>query len=168
MRKKNKQTNKAKTYITNEDVVDAFENGAGFMIDAAKRLNVSVSVISRRCKEMREAGDMRATEYMQRSRREMVDIAESSLRKFLERINKLADDATADCMQKMLPCLKYILDTQGKDKGYVLRQEFTGSDGKQLFEALTEQELDSRIKMIETRLKCTDKKKQNEKEANER
>ncbi len=100
-----------KQKYTKQQVIKALEDVNGMMFLAAKSLRCSVETIRNYRKRYKEVEAV-----FEQKRGEFVDVAESALYRGV-----LAGDAWAVC---------FALKTQGKDRGYVERQEITGKDGE--------------------------------------
>lgn len=96
--------------LTVEQIENAIKQTAGNISQAAKALGVSRSTINRRVAESASLKQL-----VEDTREELVDIAESALRREV-----VAGNITA---------IIFTLKTQGKTRGYVERQEHTGADG---------------------------------------
>jgi hypothetical protein len=97
--------------LTVKQAEDALKKTAGNVMAAARALGVSRSTLYRKIGE-----SAALQEVLTDTREELVDIAESALRKEV-----LGGNITA---------IIFTLKTQGKDRGYVERQEVSGKDGK--------------------------------------
>ncbi|MBI3942954.1 MAG: Fis family transcriptional regulator [Chloroflexi bacterium] len=96
-----------KLMYTTDEISRALEEANGLISVAARRLGCSVQTIYNRAKEVGELRDI-----IQLARREMVDLAESSLRIAVEKGEPWA--------------VSLVLRTLGKDLGYTERVETAG------------------------------------------
>ena len=103
---------------TPEQIITALEKHKGLVSKAAKALRCSRQTVmnyAARYPEVREA--------MDDAREAMLDVAESKL---------------FDAVRKGQPwAVCFYLKTQGKKRGYIERQEFTGADGEPLKVVIT-------------------------------
>lgn len=95
---------------TDAQIITALQASAGIMTAAARALGMERSSLWRRISK-----SAKLTAVLQEVRESVLDLAESSLLKALQR-----GDAWATCFY--LKCL-------GKQRGYVERQELTGANG---------------------------------------
>ena len=98
--------------LTVEQIEHALKQAAGNVTYAAKSLGVSRSTIHRRIAE-----SVTLQQVLTDAREELVDVAESALRK--------------EVLNGNITAIIFTLKTQGKDRGYVERtqQEVTGAGG---------------------------------------
>ena len=99
--------------LTVKQAEDALKKTAGNVMAAARALGVSRSTLYRKISE-----SAALQEVLTDAREELVDIAESALRK--------------EVLNGNITAIIFTLKTQGKERGYVERQELTGRDGEQL------------------------------------
>lgn len=96
--------------LTVEQVEHAIKKTAGNVSQAAKALGVSRSTVHRRIAE-----SVTLKQVLEDSREELVDIAESALRR--------------EVLNGNITAIIFTLKTQGKSRGYIERAELTGKDG---------------------------------------
>ena len=101
---------KGQARLTADQIRHALEQASGNVAYAARSLQVSRSTLYRR---INESAQLRAV--LQDAREELVDIAESALKRAV-----LNGEGWAVC---------FALKTLGKSRGYVERQELTGPQG---------------------------------------
>jgi len=97
-----------------DQFIKAIENSGGYVSLIADRVGCHISTVY----EWKEKdGDI--AEAIRREKIRQVDFAEGKLQSLIKKENPTA--------------IIFYLKTQGKDRGYVERQEVTGSDGNPLF-----------------------------------
>ncbi len=96
--------------ITDKQIEHALKQTAGNVSQAAKALQVSRTTVHKRI-----ARSEKLKEVLKDTREELVDIAESALRR--------------EVVDGNITAIIFTLKTQGKSRGYVERQEVTGADG---------------------------------------
>lgn len=109
--------------ITAKQIEHAIRQTSGNLSQAAKALGVSRSTINRRVSQ--SAALKQITEDV---REELVDIAESALRR--------------EVVSGNITAIIFTLKTQGKRRGYVERQELTGTDGDHIVIRLRDDDKD--------------------------
>lgn len=96
--------------LTVEQIEHAIKQTAGNVAQAAKALGVSRSTVNRRITESATLKQL-----LEDTREELVDVAESALRR--------------EVLNGNITAIIFTLKTQGKRRGYVERTEVTGADG---------------------------------------
>jgi len=96
--------------ITDKQIEHAIKQTAGNVSQAAKALQVSRTTVHKRI-----AKSEKLREVLRDTREELIDIAESALRR--------------EVLDGNITAIIFTLKTQGKHRGYVERQEVTGADG---------------------------------------
>ncbi|HQM65783.1 MAG TPA: helix-turn-helix domain-containing protein [Anaerolineaceae bacterium] len=96
--------------ITDKQIEHAIKQTAGNVSQAAKALQVSRTTVHKRI-----AKSEKLREVLRDTREELIDIAESALRR--------------EVLDGNITAIIFTLKTQGKARGYVERQEVTGADG---------------------------------------
>lgn len=96
--------------VTNKQIEFAIRQTAGNIAQAARALGVSRSTVNRRVSQSEAL-----KEVVDEVREELVDIAESALRR--------------EVVNGNITAIIFTLKTQGKNRGYVERQEVTGAEG---------------------------------------
>jgi len=96
--------------ITDKQIEHALKQTAGNVSQAARALQVSRTTVHKRI-----ARSEKLKEVLKDTREELVDIAESALRR--------------EVVDGNITAIIFTLKTQGKARGYVERQEVTGADG---------------------------------------
>jgi transposase-like protein len=96
--------------LTITQIEHAIKQTAGNVSQMARELGVSRSTVNRRI-----ADNPKLKQLLEDEREELVDIAESSLRR--------------EVVLGNITAIIFTLKTQGKSRGYVERQEFTGANG---------------------------------------
>ena len=101
-------------HYTKEQFIKAIENSGGYISLIADRVGCAISTVY----EWKEKDDdVRSA--LDREKIRQVDFAEGKLQSLIKKENPTA--------------IIFYLKTQGKSRGYVERQEVTGSDGNPLF-----------------------------------
>jgi hypothetical protein len=100
-----------KAAYTKKQIIEALENTAGFKTYAAKNLGCSYQTILNYFERYPDLEDT-----LTHIRERKLDLAEHQLVKAIDRGEPWA--------------IKYYLKYQGKMRGYIERQEFTGGDGE--------------------------------------